>query len=372
MGTRLTQVGVALFVLGIVLLAYMLNRAIRRLRYRAAGNRRGLPPAAPGFVALALALLFIVAAQGCFWLDSILKTFRPMRDDGFVAWVRAERQPHPVRSLKMSLMPLVGDSLAIANQFYLSGDSWRFAGEVLQFRFAKKLLGLPPRAYKVTRFDSRFLKRIPPRVSAALFNENALEGGPSAAFSLFRGSRFWRWFATADSFGIDYQTTRGTDEYAIRVRPDRSVALVEREEEVAIEPAAEDTVIYAVLEDTSVQADWDTLERAMADTIAGMVGDTAQQAAIDSLEEPAGDTLEQAVADTTAGMVGDTAQQAAIDSLEEPAEDTLEQAFADTLGQPTLDTTEQVLEDTVRQAVEDTVEEAAEDTVEAVEVPAGE
>jgi hypothetical protein len=223
---RLTEVGVVLFIGGILLLAFLLNRVVKRIRYRDTGNMLQPPPRNPGVLAIIPALLMIILAQGCFWLGTQLQYFRPVRDDGIIARIQVERQTDPIKSLKVSYYPIVGDSLGMANIFFLSGDSWRFSGEALNFNFANKYLDLPARSYKIIGFDSRFLERLPPNVSAALLDENMLEGGRSAAYSAFRNNRLFKWFATADSFGIDFLTTRQSDSYAVRLRPNSSVALV--------------------------------------------------------------------------------------------------------------------------------------------------
>ncbi|OGC92318.1 MAG: hypothetical protein A2W25_16225 [candidate division Zixibacteria bacterium RBG_16_53_22] len=247
MDSRLTLVGAALFAGGILLLAYMLFRIARRIGYRANRDALHRPPKSPGLLILLPALFLIVAAQGFFWLSSQLEYFRPMRDDGFVGWVHVDRQPNSVKTLWITYTPLFGDSMGIANSIYLSGDSWRLSGEILNFKFANEFLKLPARACKVTRFNSRYMKRAPSDVAGAMFAESGLDGGPSMATSIFRESPLWRWFATADSFGTDYWTTEKTDEFAIRVRPDRSVVLVERER-------AEPAVLSGPVE-TSIIAD---------------------------------------------------------------------------------------------------------------------
>jgi hypothetical protein len=124
---------------------------------------------------------------------------------------------------------MAGDFMGISTSAELSGDSWRLSGEIVNFKFANKYLELPSRMYKVTRVRSRYAGRTPPGVTGALLNEFDPEGGPSGAASVFRDSWFWSWFATADSFGTDYVTTEENDEFAVRVRPDKSVVLVPRE-----------------------------------------------------------------------------------------------------------------------------------------------
>jgi hypothetical protein len=226
---RLIEVGAVLFAIGILLLAYMLLRIIKRIRYRDTGNILNPPPKSPGLLILLPALLFILAAQGFFWLSSQLEYYRPMREDGFIGWVRAEPQANPVNSLKMTYTPMLGDSMGMPSIIYLAGDSWRLSGEILNFKFAAKYLKVPQRAYKVIRFNSRFVGRATANVSGALFTEGLLEGGATKAASVFQTGKFWDWFAVSDSFQSEYNPAEKAGEFAVRVRPDKSVVLVPRE-----------------------------------------------------------------------------------------------------------------------------------------------
>ena len=276
MDSRLTLVGAALLASGILLLAYMLFRIGRRIAYRGATKPLRPPPKSPGLLILLPALILIIAAQGFFWLSSQLEYFRPMRDDGFVGWVRVDRQPNSVKSLWITYTPLFGDSMGIANSIYLSGDSWRLSGEILNFKFANEYLNLPSRACKVTRFSSRYMKRTPSDVAGAMFGERGLGGGPSAAASIFRGSLLWRWFATADSFGTDYCTTEKTDEFAIRLRPDRSVVLVPREK-------AKPSIYSGPDEPSGNSASYKPLRDSSSEESSGESGSYEQKAGADSL-----------------------------------------------------------------------------------------
>lgn len=258
------MVGAALFGAGILLLVFMLYRVFRRIGYRDTGDPRHPPPRSLGLLILAPALVLIVGSQGFFWLASQLEYFRPMREDGFVGWIRIERRPDPVRSLAVRYIPMAGDSMGITSSSYLTGDSWRLSGEVLNFKFANDYLQLPQRMFKLTRINSRYVRRAPPGISGTMFGEFNPEGGPSDAASIFRDSRIWSWFVSADSFGTDYLTTEKIDEFAVRVRPDRSVVLVPRDKaEPSItssieEPAAESSLFEALGDSGSLKLSGDS------------------------------------------------------------------------------------------------------------------
>jgi len=230
---RLSLIGAGLFAVGIMILAFSLFRIFRRIRYRDSGDLLRPPPPGPSILTVIFALILIAAGQACFWLTSQLQFFRPVRDDGIIAYIWIERQADPIKSLKVSFTPMVGDSMGIANFFFLSGDSWRFRGEVLNFKFANDLLKLPSMAYKVTEFNGRFVDRPPPKVADALLNENVLEGGRSATFGAFRDSPLLNWFARAAKFEIDFERAREADTCAIRLRPNGTVLLARRQLAVA-------------------------------------------------------------------------------------------------------------------------------------------
>jgi hypothetical protein len=226
MGTRLTILGAVIFAIGILFLVLSLRRIIKRIGYRDTGEPMHLPPKSPRLAFIILALVLIVLSQAFFWLSSQITYYRPVGDSSQIAKLQVERLGDPVKSLRLTYIPLWSDSIALPNQFFMSGDSWKFSGEIINFKFGNKYLDLPARAYKLKQFDSRFIERLPPNASGALLDNNVLEGGGSAAFRLFRDSRYFKWFAEVDSFAIDYVTTTAVDSFTIRLEPDRTVGLI--------------------------------------------------------------------------------------------------------------------------------------------------
>ncbi len=126
MGSRLTQLGVILFVVGILLLAFLLNRVVKRLRYRDTGKLTDRPPKRAKLSLVIVALVLIVIAQGFFWLSAQVQYFRPLLSDGSIGMVEVQRLEDPVKSLRIKYLP--AGSPLLANEFVLSGDSWRFSG----------------------------------------------------------------------------------------------------------------------------------------------------------------------------------------------------------------------------------------------------
>ena len=225
MGTRLTILGGVVFVIGILFLILSLRRIIKRIGYRDTGEPMHLPPKSPRISFIVLALVLIILSQAFFWLSSQITYYRPIGNSAEIGKLEVIHLGDPVKSLKMTYHPLWGDSIALPNQFYLSGDSWKFSGEIIIFKFGNKYLGLPARAYKINQFDGRFIERLPPNASGALLDCNVLEGGGSTAFRLFRDSRYFKWFAEVDSFSTDYVTTVKADSFTIRLETDRTVGL---------------------------------------------------------------------------------------------------------------------------------------------------
>ena len=225
MGSRLTLLGVVIFAIGILFLAFSLRRIINRIRYRDTGDPLHPPPKNPSILFILLALIVIVVAQGFFWLSSQITYFRPIGPNAAIGKLQIERLSDPVKSLRLVYLPLVNDSTGLPNQFFLSGDSWKFSGEILKFKFANEYLLLPLRAYKITQFDSRFIERLPPNATGTLLDRNDLEGGASTAFRIFRDSKYCKWFAEVDSFATDYVTTEKVDTYYIKILEDRTVGL---------------------------------------------------------------------------------------------------------------------------------------------------
>jgi len=223
--SRLAVFGIAFFAAGILLLAFLLRRVFKRIRYADADDSRSKPPGGMNVVLVIPALISIVLSQGFFWMSSQLKYFRPLNEYGDIGRLTARRTDDPVKSLEIRYVPASNDSVNIENLFYLSGDSWRFSGEILKFKFAREYLRLPERCYKTVSFDARFLVGRAPSSTGALFHNKELEGGPSKAFEIFRDSRYFKWFAEVDSFSSDFVTTEELGNYDLNIAPNRQVII---------------------------------------------------------------------------------------------------------------------------------------------------
>jgi len=205
MGGRLFIYGIVLFILGLILLGFQLNSVFKRIRYRDTGDPKSRPPGGANIYFVILAIFFIIIAQAFFWLSSETKFFRPFGKDGLFAALYIARTGDSVKSLEMRYTPVIGDSSGMENLFFLSGDSWRLRGEVLKFKFLADFLGLPDSCYKTVEFNGKFVGRLPPDTRGAMLHTEIIEGGESGAFRFFRDTRFFKWFAEADSFSTDYE-----------------------------------------------------------------------------------------------------------------------------------------------------------------------
>ena len=225
MDSRLTVFGIIFFAVGILLLAYLLRRVFKRIRYEDPGDFRSKPPGGMNIFFVLFALVCIVLAQGFFWMSSQLKYYRVLNEYGDLGRLTATRTGDPVKSLEIRYVPASYDSVNIENLFYLSGDSWRFSGEILKFNFAREYLRLPERCYKTVVFDARFLARRSPSSTGTLFPTRELEGGRSKAFEVFRDSKYFKWFAEVDSFSSDFVTTEATGNYDLNIEPGGDVKI---------------------------------------------------------------------------------------------------------------------------------------------------
>jgi hypothetical protein len=223
MESRLAVYGIGLFVLGILLLAFLLRKVVKRIRYRDTGDPKKRAPGGASLFLIIIALLSIILAQGFFWLSAQLKYFRPLNNEGAIGRLTANRTDDPVRSLEIRYVPASPYSISIENMFYLSGDSWRLSGEILRFKFAKNQFNLPESAYKTTEVNGRFISRRSPSSTGTLLHTEELEGGQSAAFEFFRETRLFKWFAEVDSFATDWVTVEDSDSYELAVGKDGGV-----------------------------------------------------------------------------------------------------------------------------------------------------
>jgi hypothetical protein len=224
-GESLFTYGIVLFILGIALLVYLLIRIFKRFRYRDTGDPQSGPPGGANVYLIIAIIIFISIGQSFLWLSSQLKYFRPFGEDGKFATLHITRTGDGIKSLEMMYIPAVGDSSAMENLFYLSGDSWKLRGEVLKFKFLAGYLGLPDSCYKTVEFNSKFQGRLPPDIRGALLNTEIIEGGESGAFRFFRDTGLFKWFAESDSFSTDYERIDNSVGYYLHLTPDGTVDL---------------------------------------------------------------------------------------------------------------------------------------------------
>ncbi|MEE9553946.1 MAG: hypothetical protein V3W18_06570 [candidate division Zixibacteria bacterium] len=225
MDSRLTVFGIVFFAVGILLLAFLLRRVFKRIRYEDPGDFKSKPPGGMNIFFVFFALACIVLAQGFFWMSSQLKYFRVLNEYGDIGRLTASQTNDPVKSLEIRYVPASYDSVNIENLFFLSGDSWRFSGEILRFKFAREYLRLPERCYKTVEFNARFLNRRAPSSTGTLFHSSELEGGGSKAFEIFRDNKYFGWFAEVDSFASDFVTTDGTGNYDLNIESDGDIKI---------------------------------------------------------------------------------------------------------------------------------------------------
>lgn len=225
MGETLFRYGIVLFILGIALLVYLLIRVFKRFRFKDTGDPQAWPPRGINIYLVIAIVVFIVLGRCFFWLSSQVKYFRPFGEDGRFASLFVTRTGDPIKSLEMLYIPAVGDSSAMENLFYLSGDSWKLKGEILKFKFLNKYLGLPDSCYKTVEFNSEFQGRLPRDTRGALLHNEIIEGGESGAFRLFKDSKLLKWFAEADSFYTDYERINNSTGYYLHLKPDGTVEL---------------------------------------------------------------------------------------------------------------------------------------------------
>jgi hypothetical protein len=225
MGGKLFIYGIVLFALGIILLGYLLRRIYNRIRYRDTGDPKSRPPRGLNIYIVTAAVLLIVIAQVFFWVSSQVRFFRPFGAGGMFGSLVITRTGDPVKSLEMRFTPSFGDSAGVENRFYLSGDSWRMRGEMLQFKFLNHFLELPDSCYKLVEFNSDFLGRLPKDAHGALLSRETIEGGESGAYRFFHDTKLFKWFAEADSFSTDWQRVEGNVGIYLYIRPDGTVEL---------------------------------------------------------------------------------------------------------------------------------------------------
>lgn len=226
MGETLFRYGIVLFILGIALLVYLLIRVFKRFRYRDTGDpQSGAPPGGANVYLIIAIIIFIGIGQSFLWLSSQVKYSRPFGEEGKFATLHITRTGDPIKSLEMIYIPVIGDTVAMENLFYLSGDSWKLRGEVLKFKFLAEFLGLPDSCYKTVEFNSEFQGRLPPDTRGALLNTEIIEGGESGAVRFFRDNSLFKWFAETDSFSTDFERADKSVAYYLHLTPDGAVEL---------------------------------------------------------------------------------------------------------------------------------------------------
>ena len=214
------MIGLALFAAGLILLIFAIWRIYKRVRFKNTGDPRQKEPKRVSPVLIIFMVLFFLLGEGLTWFSSQLKYYRPVATDYSIGTIEVDRLDDPVKSMDVNYTPVFGDSSAVASRFYLSGDSWRFKGEVINFKFATGFLGLPAKSYKTTEFEGRFIWRLPAKTKGAMLNQNDIEGGSTKIYKIFRDQKFLNWFAEVDSFATEFITAHDKDYYNLSLGSD--------------------------------------------------------------------------------------------------------------------------------------------------------
>ena len=213
-------IGLAFFAAGLILLILAVRQIYKFIRFKKTSDSRKKPPKRVSPALIIVMVLLILIGEGFSWLSSQLKYYRPVASDYSIGTIEVERLDDPVKSMDVIYTPVFEDSSAVASRFYLSGDSWRFKGEILNFKFANSLLGLPEKSYKTTEFEGRFIWRLPAKTKGAMLNRNEIEGGPTTLYKILRDQKFLGWFAEVDSFSTEFITAHSKDYYNLSLGGD--------------------------------------------------------------------------------------------------------------------------------------------------------
>jgi len=163
--------------LGLLALLFFLIMLARRISYYGQTRRITRPPRGVSYIAIIIAIVLLVFSWIFFRAADRLKSFRPFRPMAKVCMIDITETPDPVKSLRVIIYTLHGDSLKSSPEIYLSGDSWSIKGQYVKFGGFLRGLFPSPSAYKINDLYGKFILEEKSKGEVPILGHQEFEGG---------------------------------------------------------------------------------------------------------------------------------------------------------------------------------------------------
>jgi hypothetical protein len=132
MHAKTLLIGTILLAVGLLLLLLFLIMLVRRITYYSRSHKMKRPPLGVSYIAIFLAALLLVLSWGFFAFSNNLKQFLPYAPGQKAALIDITRTGDPIKTLRIIIYWVRGDSLKENPEFFLSGDTWYLKGRLIE------------------------------------------------------------------------------------------------------------------------------------------------------------------------------------------------------------------------------------------------
>ena len=171
------MIGTILLGLGLFLLLVFLILLVRRISYYSRDHKFGSAPRGASFVAIFFVIILLAASWVFFRAASDFRGFRPFKPLTKVCLIDVAKTADPVKSLRVILYTLEGDSLKENPEFFLSGNSWGLGGQYIRLTGYIQNLFPDSLAYKLNDFYGDYIGQADIEPDQVILVHQALDGG---------------------------------------------------------------------------------------------------------------------------------------------------------------------------------------------------
>jgi hypothetical protein len=200
MNAKLMLIGMALLGLGLLLLLIFLILLARRISYYSKNHKAKRAPWGVSYIAIFFALILLTISWFFFRAANDFKWFRPFRPLAKICLVDISRTSDPVKSMRVMLYTLKGDSLKENPEFYLSGNTWKLEGQYVQISGYLRNLFPAPLAFKFNDMLGNFAGQAEVGIDKQILVRQALDDGPVNLYGYFKVAKYLRSSLVAGEF----------------------------------------------------------------------------------------------------------------------------------------------------------------------------
>jgi hypothetical protein len=177
MHAKLLLIGTILLAFGLLLLLLFLIMLVRRISYYSQTHKVKRAPLGVSYLAIFAAVIMLAFSWLFFNFSNDLKWFRPYRPDTRACLIDITRTNDPVKTLRVIIYSMYGDSLRENPEFYLSGDAWSLKGQLISVSGYVSALFPSSHAYKLNDMYGQFADRNSVSDDKTIFAHRVIDDG---------------------------------------------------------------------------------------------------------------------------------------------------------------------------------------------------